>query len=301
MVSWWSFVLFLPKYCGFCPWSLLPVVLYYHRFFLMVVTTLYALILAKIMHVPISLDVLLMYFVSISRIMGLKIGLNQIRINQHNHITNLPRYTAITIRNLVNILHTDLSIVCNSDAYKTTYFVSLLCLKVRGLQVFSCFVRFLAKQNCHKLRKVYWTWQVVTSTSINHNLGTLKRVEQPDVDINTRICHIKMAKTFFFRDSVFCLENRQLFSFLLLKFWYLWDVVESTYKLYQLEWHSFKLYKQLSTSCRFIDLCAMKEIFRNNKKKVTDWLIWTERWQTDRRLILPTTRMFQQLCRVSDA
>ena len=41
--------------------------------------------------------------------------------------------------------------------------------------VFSSFVRFLVN-NWHKLRKVYWIWQVATAISINHNMGALKEL-----------------------------------------------------------------------------------------------------------------------------
>ena len=48
--------------------------------------------------------------------------------------------------------------------------------KMADFRVFSCFVRFLVKKNWHKLRKVYWIWQVATVRSINHNMGALKEL-----------------------------------------------------------------------------------------------------------------------------
>ena len=44
---------------------------------------------------------------------------------------------------------------------------------------------FSRENNRHKLRKMYWIWQVATVRSINHNMGALKELNTGAQSINT--------------------------------------------------------------------------------------------------------------------
>ena len=62
-----------------------------------------------------------------------------------------------------------------------------LSVLIRKWRLWSIFVfcPFYCEKNWHKLRKLFWIWQVATVRSINHNVGCPKRAELPDVNINT--------------------------------------------------------------------------------------------------------------------
>ena len=83
--------------------------------------------------------------------------------------------------------------------------VLMLCAPISCRQLCSysssifVFCPFSRENNWPKLRKVYWIWQVATVRSINHNVGTLKRTELPDITINTGAQSINTEN--FFRDN----------------------------------------------------------------------------------------------------
>ena len=57
------------------------------------------------------------------------------------------------------------------------------------------FCPFSREKNWHEPRKVYWTWQVATVRSINHNVGALKRAELPDVNTGEQSSDTKRANS----------------------------------------------------------------------------------------------------------